>query len=109
MYKCKQCGGTKGKWRMERLIESRVKVFNFKCPDCGNSFSFTKPYNPSEGAVARYDVRNDRRFLEINGKMVEVGLLKGFKKGKPYLEVVPVGIANYCSSSKKAQIKDCDK
>jgi len=58
-----------------------------ECKQCGTVIEFGfKKRKVSEGAVTKYEVRDGKRFLEIDGLFQEVGVYK-LKKG---IKVMPI-------------------
>jgi len=98
MRPCEKCGYHNWKYRFNDDTRKVTAI----CKQCKNVVSWkTKPrvYVRKSGELwCEYKHKKDgKRFLRTNDnkKWREVGLKKGYKKGRPYLQVVPVKQANF--------------
>ena len=98
MRPCPCRKGNKKSWKYRFNDETRK--ITATCRKCGSIVEFKakprKALDPNKiEACANYEIRDGKRFLEINGKFKEVDIFKVDKKGKidPYgnfLRVMPV-------------------
>jgi DNA-directed RNA polymerase subunit RPC12/RpoP len=78
MKPCQKCG-QKNKRGWKYGFRDATRMVSAICKTCGYKVEFKakprKPHDPNRiGAKAVYEIKDGRRYLELDGKMQEVGL-----------------------------------
>jgi len=102
MSPCKICGSNNWEYKFEKNEKFPNGEIEAICKKCNDYVEFPatkkrKKNKLKESAFAEYKIENGKRYLRNNDwdEFKEVGLQEGIKKGKHYIQVVPIEEANF--------------